>query len=119
MLASCNLNSILRRLREFPGPGRVPGPVAIEMPELQVYWVAPIPANIDCMHAINSHCDAAYRTWPALPFGMRASRELVQTLMMRRELDQLSAAQSVRLTRLGLRLTVYDVKVKPSAPSAT
>ena len=43
-------------------------------------------------------------------FNTRASRVLVQTLMMRRELDHLSAARSVRL---GLRL--YDVKVKPSA----
>ena len=40
-------------------------------------------------------------------FKTRASRVLMRTLMMRRELDHLSAARSVRL---GLRL--YDVKVK-------
>ena len=40
----------------------------------------------------------------------RASRVLVHTLIMRRELDNLDVARSVRL---GLRL--YDVKVRPSA----
>ena len=43
-------------------------------------------------------------------FKLRASRVLVQTIMMRRELDNLGAARSVRL---GLRM--YDVKVRPSA----
>ena len=43
-------------------------------------------------------------------FKLRASRVLVQTMMLRRELDHLGAARSVRL---GFRL--YDVKVRPSA----
>ena len=43
-------------------------------------------------------------------FKLRASRVLVQTIMLRRELDNLGAARSIRV---GLRL--YDVKVRPSA----
>ena len=43
-------------------------------------------------------------------FKLRASRVLVQTIMMRRGLDHPGGARSVRL---GLRM--YDVKVRPSA----
>ena len=55
-------------------------------------------------------CQVHERWLFGVDFKMRASRVLVSTMMLRRQLDHLGADRSVRL---GLRL--YDVKVRPSA----
>ena len=55
-------------------------------------------------------CQVHERWLYGADFTARSSQVLVQTLMLRRQLDHLDAAKSVHL---GLRL--YDVKVRPSA----
>ena len=59
-------------------------------------------------------CQVHERWLYGTDFPSRASRMLVKSLHLRRELDHLDAARSVRL---GLRL--YDVKVRPSATYAS
>ena len=55
-------------------------------------------------------CHVHERWLYGIDFKLSASQALVQTLMLRRDLDHLSAARSVHL---GLRM--YDVRVRPSA----
>lgn len=55
-------------------------------------------------------CHVHERWLYGIDFKLRASRVFVQTLMLCRDLDHLSAARSVHL---GLRM--YDLRVRPSA----